>query len=159
MQTGGKLKLKKPYYMKKKTSIPHYMSIFCLKKYTSYPLLISTKVLMTHKIVPDSDVSELKSDWLDGGCFYSPSAPLAAMQSDCTRAVCFRIPCWALWRKIKQLPRLIMLFHPPPPSLSSPSPPFMINYSVNIICWLNRNRSMGPRNCVSLLMRVDTHLQ
>lgn len=49
----------------------------------------------------------------------------------------------------------------PPPSflISSPSPPFMINYSVNIICRLNRNISVGRRNCVSLLMSVDTHLQ
>lgn len=81
-------------------------------------------------------------------------------------AVCFLIPRWALWRKIRQLPRLIMLFHPPTPPLpppsfliSSPSPPFMINYSVNIICRLNRNISVGLRNCVSLLMSVDTRLQ
>lgn len=38
-------------------------------------------------------------------------------------AVCFLIPCWALWRKIRQLPRLIMLFHPPPPLPLSSSPP------------------------------------
>lgn len=54
---------------------------------------------MAHKIVPDSDVSELKADWLEEtepvDAFIAPPHS-AAMQSDCTRAVCFRIPCWAL---------------------------------------------------------------
>lgn len=80
----------------------------------------------------------------------------------CCTVVCFLTPRWALWRKIRQLPALIMLFHSPnaspsSPLVSTPSPPFMINYSVNIIRRLNRNISAGRRNCVSLLMSVDTH--
>lgn len=73
--------------------------------------------------------------------------------------------------------RSFSLFQPAPPALGCtssltselvellphqqlfPSPPFMINYSVNIICWLNRNISVGPHNCVHLLMSVDTLLQ